>query len=193
MRRLLTVIAALALLAGCGSDPEPELLPLPPTPSAQPSESPTPTPQPSTKTTTPSAKASGTKTVEASRTPEKTRTSKPADAGSVLPANLVGDWETVTPNGNAFSYTFLANGKYVYFGLMKDGDLQYQLTEGGRASISGGRITFKPQLVEMVRTEAGASSTTNPQRDPRQLGFKVSGNRLTFTDTDGSGSVYHRA
>ena len=75
---------------------------------------------------------------------------------------------------------------------MQDGDLRYTLQEGGRASISGDVITFRPQQTVMTRTENGLSTTTKPQRPARQATFEVDGNSLTFTESDGSGSVYER-
>ena len=44
----------------------------------------------------------------------------------------------------------------------------------------------------MTRTENGDSTTTKPQRPARRATFDLDGNRLTFTESDGSGSVYER-
>jgi hypothetical protein len=180
MRRILTVLAAVALLAGCGSDTTPELLPPPAAPSTPPSAAPS---TPETQPTSPSKKPVS----------KKPTTKPPTKRPPVIPDDLVGAWETVTERGNAFSYELYADGKYIYNGIMEVDGLRYELSEGGRASISGSQITFKPQIVEMVRKENGSETTTRPQRDARRMTFRLSGNRLTFTEADGAGSVYQRA
>jgi hypothetical protein len=178
MRRFLTTAIAVTLLGGCGSTPDPD--PLPP-PIAAPS-SPA---APATTGTGPAAKPAAKPKTAAPR-PKKT------EKAAVLPENLVGAWNSITERGNAFSYEFTADGKYLYNGIMQDGDLRYTLQEGGRASISGTRITLRPQQTVVTRTENGASTTTRPDRGARQMRFQVSGNRLTFTESDGAGSVYQR-
>jgi hypothetical protein len=190
--------AAAILLSACGKS-EPETLPAPPAPATQPGESATAVPEstaatqggntvdPGSATTAPTKKPARPKPA----TPKPT-TQKPATKKSVLPADLVGAWRTVTESGSAFSYEFTADGKYLYNGIMQDGDLRYTLQEGGRASIAATMITFRPQQTVMTRTENGVSTKTTPQRGVRRATFEIDGNTLTFSESDGSGSVYER-
>lgn len=180
MRRTLIALAAVALLAGCGSDTTPELLPPPAAPASVAPSAPAAEPT----TSRPATKNPATR---------KPTTKPPAERSAVIPDDLVGAWETVTERGNAFSYELYADGKYIYNGIMQVDGLRYELSEGGRASVSGSQITFRPQIVEMVRSENGTETTTRPQRDARRMAFVLSGNRLTFTEADGASSVYRRA
>jgi hypothetical protein len=198
MRRILALaVTSAALLAGCGSDPEPQTLGVPPAPSRLPSVVPSviqpSAAQPSAAQPSVAKAQPGAAVPKPQRTvPAPVRTTKPPVKKPVLPADLLGAWQTVTENGNAFSYELYADGKYAYNGIMQVDGLRYTLQEGGRAAVSGDQITFSPQITIMTRTENGESTTTRPQRDPRELSFAVSGNRLTFTESDGSGSVYER-
>lgn len=194
---LAVTAAAALLLAACG-EPDPETLPPPAVPSAQPTGS-------------AGAAPGGSAAARTGKAADPTSTAKPATGKpaapepaadpavrkppakrSVVPDDLVGAWRSITERGNAFSYEFTADGKYLYNGIMQDGDLRYTLQEGGRASVSGDVITFRPQQTVMTRTQNGASTTTKPQRPARQATFAVDGNSLTFTEADGSGSVYER-
>jgi hypothetical protein len=194
MRRILALAVTAALLAGCGSDPEPETLDVPPAPSQPPSVIPSAA-QPTVAKAQPGQPRSttpGTAPKPQGTVPAPVRTTRAPVKRAVLPADLLGAWQTVTENGNAFSYELYADGKYAYNGIMQVDGLRYTLQEGGRAAVSGDRITFSPQITIMTRTENGESTTTRPQRAARQMSFAVSGNRLTFTESDGSGSVYER-
>jgi hypothetical protein len=183
MRRfsIALAVASLVLLPACSGKSEPQTLPPPATaPTATPHSSP-----PGAKVKPPVKGKQGTTT-----RPKATATKKTAT--SVLPAKLVGAWRTITESGSAFSYELYADGKYLYNGIMQADGLRYTLQEGGRASVSGTQITFRPQQTVMTRTENGASTTTRPVRGARRMGFEVSGNRLTFTESGGVGSVYQR-
>jgi len=199
-RRALAVAAAATIaLAGCG-DPDPETLPPPPVPPAQPTASAGVAPAGSDAASTATSPAgknaagptSAAKPATGKPAAPEPATKKPPARRSAVPDDLVGAWRSITERGNAFSYEFTADGKYLYNGIMQDGDLRYTLQEGGRASVSGDLITFRPQQTVMTRTENGSSTTTKPQRPARQATFVVDGNSLRFTEADGSGSVYER-
>ncbi|GAA2659747.1 hypothetical protein [Paractinoplanes durhamensis] len=192
--RALAVAAVAALmLSACGRS-EPETLPAPQVPAGQPSESAVASSASSGTSAAPgtSPTARTESTAKPTVKPTAGKTTKPAAKKAVLPSDLVGAWRTVTASGSAFSYEFTADGKYLYNGIMQDGDLRYTLQEGGRASVAGDSITFKPQQTVMTRTENGVSTTSKPQRSAREAVFAVDGNSLTFTEADGSGSVYER-
>jgi hypothetical protein len=198
MRALTGALAVVLLISACGKS-EPESLPAPPAPTVQPSGSAAPASssaaRPGNTATEPVTEKAATKPPTARPTtnkPTNKPTTKPATKNAVIPADMVGAWRTVTERGSAFSYEFTADGKYLYNGIMQDGDLRYTLQEGGRASIAGNVITFRPQQTVMTRTESGVSTSTKPQRPAREATFAVDGNSLTFTESDGSGSVYER-
>jgi hypothetical protein len=109
-------------------------------------------------------------------------TATAASSSATVPTELVGTWETVTERGNAFSYEIRADGKYLYTGLMPDGDLEYTLQEGGRATVADGSLTFTPQRSLLTRKQTGQNDRQTWQtRPPRTFVWSVRDGELTLT------------
>jgi hypothetical protein len=120
---------------------------------------------------------------------------------AVLPPELVGTWETMTGQG-VFSYVFVPDGRYAYYGIMASGGQSYTLVEGGRASVDGPVITIRPQTSKFTRrdrTDPVPSRQLDRTRVPLTLRWHVSGDTLTlYGDGDGDGKddapgVYRRS
>jgi hypothetical protein len=111
---------------------------------------------------------------------------------AVVPAELVGAWNTVTERGNAFSYQISPDGRYVYVAIMSEGSQQYTLQEDGAVAVRGDEIVFTPRNTDITRTDpAEPTWRDSPNRSPRSMTWVVSGRTLTLTE-DGRSTDYER-
>lgn len=118
------------------------------------------------------------------------------------PRFLIGQWSG-GPGGKTGRYLIVtADGRYERGYEQGDVESAGAVVANNDAAVfydaQGGReqaaltYTDVPQQTLMTRIQNGATTSTRPSRPSRTLKFAVSGNQLTFTDTDGSGSIYER-
>ncbi|MEU4211618.1 hypothetical protein AB0F13_16725 [Streptomyces sp. NPDC026206] len=125
---------------------------------------------------------------------------------SVIPANLVGAWESSQPNSNTtLAYRFIPDGTYTYAGLLSyripdGGDYEMQQSAAGSVRLEGekgDKLVLRPASSSLTkkdpRNPEGDVSNSPQPLTPKAYAWQVTDDVLTLIDETGQRHAFKRA
>ncbi|MFI8530529.1 hypothetical protein ACIGMX_09790 [Streptomyces aquilus] len=121
----------------------------------------------------------------------------------MLPATLVGFWQSVEESGDAatIAYRFTSDGRYKYAGLISypvpEGIVKVTFVAEGTARVDGSELRLQPvtatRSMEDPRTPQDNYTDQPSSLDPERYVWQVTDGMLDLTSEDGNTVPYRRA